>query len=417
MELLSDLRSRLESAFSDPELPRLGAGLSGSLRLEIAGNRFDLSMKDGFLHFELPEADPDIAIVADEPAWAMLLRRPPPPTFHTFTALDLANPRFRVVGDRLRIAQARPVLERLFERVTAIAPRYGQPVERDLAQVLGRYAIINSRGVRYEVYVETAGQGVPLLFLHTAGADSRQFQAQLSDCALARRFRMVAVDLPFHGRSMPPNSWDGGPYKLDTATYRDWCVAFIEQLIGERAVVCGGSMGAAMTLVMAKERPDLLRGVIAIEPPYQSRRRRDQYQHHMGVHGALHNSSFVRSLMSPESPEQDRRRTAWIYEQSAGGIYPGDLAFYSEEFDGALVAPGIDGRQTPIVLLCGDYDYSASPEQGRKLAALIPGAKLEIMLGIGHFPMCENPDLFRAYLLSALGHVEAHVTHGTVARP
>src|SRR6202158_3613846 len=167
MELLSDLRSRLESAFSDPELPRLGAGLSGSLRLEIAGNRLDLSMKDGVLHFELPEADPDIVIMADEPAWEMVLRRPPPPTFHAFTALDLANPRFRVVGDRLQIAQARPVLERLFERVTAIPPRYGQPVERDLAQVLGRYAIITSREVRYEVYVETAGQGVPLLFLHT----------------------------------------------------------------------------------------------------------------------------------------------------------------------------------------------------------------------------------------------------------
>ncbi len=39
--------------------------------------------------------------------------------------------------------------------------------------------------------------------------------------------------------------------------------------------------------------------------------------------------------MSPLSPESDRRRAAWIYSQGAPGIYGGDLAFYSDEFDGA----------------------------------------------------------------------------------
>jgi pimeloyl-ACP methyl ester carboxylesterase len=168
-----------------------------------------------------------------------------------------------------------------------------------------------------------------------------------------------------------------------------------------------------MALVLAAEHPDLLRGIVAVEPPFQSKGRRNPFQHHVAVHGSLHNASYVRGLMSPQSPEGDRRQAAWIYSQGAPGIYGGDLAFYSDEFDGAIVARKIDADKTPVALLSGDYDYSATPADGRKLAALIPGAYFKEMRGLGHFPMCENPDLFRAHLLSALGHI---LQHGSAKR-
>jgi pimeloyl-ACP methyl ester carboxylesterase len=164
-------------------------------------------------------------------------------------------------------------------------------------------------------------------------------------------------------------------------------------------------MGAALALLLAAERPDLVAGVIAIEPPFRSKGRRNPFQHHVGVHAGLHNAAFVRGLMSPTSPLDSRRRAAWIYSQGAPEIYAGDLAFYSDEFDGAEVAPRIDAARTPVSLLCGTYDYSATPEDGGKLAALIPGADLRVMEGLGHFPMCEHADLFRPHLLAALAHV------------
>lgn len=257
----------------------------------------------------------------------------------------------------------------------------------------------------HEIHVETTGQGIPLLFLHTAGADSRQFIAQLGDVGFAERFMMIAPDMPFHGRSMPPRTWDGGNYELDLATYRDWCVAILEQVVGKQAIVVGGSMGAAMAMVLAAERPDLLLGIVAVEPPLLSKGRRNSFQHHVAVHGALHNASYVRGLMSPQSPESDRRRSAWIYSQGAPGIYGGDLAFYSDEFDGAAVAKQIDPQRVSVALLSGNYDYSATPKDGRQLASFIPGSFFQEMAGLGHFPMCENPDLFRGHLLDALDHI------------
>ena len=106
--------------------------------------------------------------------------------------------------------------------------------------------------------------------------------------------------------------------------------------------------------------------------------------------------------MAPTSPLDWRRRAAWIYAQAAPGIYSGDLAFYSDEFDAATVAPAIDTRAVPLTLMTGEYDYSATPEDGARIAAMIDGASFVRMPGLGHFPMTENPDRFRSHLLPVL---------------
>jgi pimeloyl-ACP methyl ester carboxylesterase len=206
---------------------------------------------------------------------------------------------------------------------------------------------------------------------------------------------------------MPPDTWDGGPYTLTSAIYRAWVSDFIETVIKAPALIVGGSMGAAIALVMAAERPDLTRGVVALEPPFQSKGRRNPFQDHVGVHAGLHNSAFTRGLMSPTSPLPRRRAASWIYTQGAPGVYRGDLAFYSDEFDGAQVGPRIDTARTPVALLSGTYDFSATPEDGARLAATIPGALHLVMEGLGHFPATEHPALFRPHLMKGLAHVTA----------
>lgn len=400
------LAARLAAAAADPELRRLGAGLKAGLHVIGAGDVIRLRLDDGDVRLD-PEAPADIMVSADGAAWQEVLRVPPPPRFHAFTALAIANDAFTVAGAPLIVAQARPVLERLFEQVCAAPVAPAPATARDIRQIAGRYEPVTLAEGVCDMFVERAGSGPPLLFLHTAGADGRQFLGQLADRDLAGRFAMIAPDMPFHGRTLPPAGWQGEPYLLTPERYLDWCAAFIEQVVGEKVIVAGGSMGAAMTLLLAAERPDLVAGAIAIEPPFRSKGRRTPFQHHVAVHAGLHNPAFVRGLMSPTSPLEQRRRAAWIYAQGAPQIYNGDLAFYSDAFDGAEVGPRIDAARTPIALLCGTYDYSATPEDGEKLAALIPGAYLQVMDGLGHFPMCEHPDLFRPHLLAALDHVTA----------
>jgi len=403
----AELLTRLSDAANDVELKRLVAGLKLRVAVRVGPRTVSIDINDPEIRVSEEEASAEVTIRAAEESWSTVLQSPPPATFHSFTAFQLANPNFDLAGDPVDVARVRPALERMFEKAVRATAMAAPAVQRDLSLIKGSYRSLTIEGETHDVYVEESGQGTPILFLHTAGADGRQFQGQLSDVELAKSYRLVAVDLPFHGRSMPPLSWDGAPYKLTAERYLNWCSIIIGEVIGEKAIVAGGSMGAAMSMVLAAERPSLVAGIIAIEPPFQSKGRRNPYQHNAKVHGSLHNASYVRGLMSPMSPQGYRRRASWIYSQGAPGIYPGDLSFYSDEFDGAVTAPKIDSKQTPTVLLSGDYDYSATPADGAKLAERIPGSLHLTMNGLGHFPMCEHPDYFRTYFVQALDFIES----------
>jgi len=155
---------------------------------------------------------------------------------------------------------------------------------------------------------------------------------------------------------------------------------------------------------VAADAPDLLRTVIALEPPLKSPGRGSPYLAHPMVATGSHNAAYVAGLMSPTTPRAARRTAEWIYSQAAPSVYPGDLAFYSDEFDGNVVASKIDTARVPIHLLTGEYDYSATPDNGARLSGLIPGSTFEEMAGLGHFPIVEDPDRVRGFLERAVEH-------------
>lgn len=397
------LRGRLAAAIQDAELAANARGLTARVRFAVAGVAIDLDFVDGVPSLEdAGDRTPDISVSAAAPEWRRILSARPPRGASSFTAWQLANPAVAVEGDPLSIAQARPALERLVECIRDVGVLAAPTVRRDPTQVRGRYVPATAAGTSVDLFVEEAGSGVPVLCLHTAGADSRQYGALLADVELASRYRLVAFDMPFHGRTLPPLGWDGGAYGLDAATYLAWIAAALERVVGEPAILVGCSMGAAIALIAAAERPDLLRGVMALEPPLRSPGRRNPYLAHAAVSGGAHNAAYVRGLMSPFGPQDHRRRAAWIYSQGGPGVYTGDLAFYSEEFDGHVVGPRIDTARVPVTLMTGEYDYSATVADGERLAALIPGSRFVAMPGLGHFPMSEHPDLFRTHLVAEL---------------
>ena len=70
--------------------------------------------------------------------------------------------------------------------------------------IIGRYYNLTLSGRPHRLYVEEAGQGIPLVCLHTAGADGRQFRHILNDQAITRDYRVIVFDMPWHGKSLPP---------------------------------------------------------------------------------------------------------------------------------------------------------------------------------------------------------------------
>ena len=88
--------------------------------------------------------------------------------------------------------------------------------------------------------------------------------------------------------------------------------------------------------------------------------------------------------------------------QSGPGVFNGDLHFYTADGDIRDRVAQIDTRRCPLWLLTGEYDYSCTPQDTEFLAGRIAGAHWQIMQGMGHFPMSEDPDRFLAYLRPVL---------------
>lgn len=277
----------------------------------------------------------------------------------------------------------------------------------DFEPITGRYLSVDIEGAPHRIFVEEAGSGVPLLCLHTAGADSRQYRHMMNDPEVTGRFRAIAFDMPYHGRSTPPDKWWLSKYRLTTKTYLAVIRAVWEALALERPVLLGCSMGGAIVLKAAAEFQDELTGIVGLESSAYAPGRYNDFQHHPAIHGGELCASYTYGLNSPKSPEPSRRENWWYYSQSGPGVYQGDVFFYSNDWDGREDIRRIDTNRCKVALLTGEYDYSCTPEMSEAVAAAIPGSHLTIMKGMGHFPMIENYPAFRPYLLKALDHVAA----------
>jgi pimeloyl-ACP methyl ester carboxylesterase len=277
-----------------------------------------------------------------------------------------------------------------------------------LEPIVGRYLQLDCAGCAYRVYFEEAGGGIPLLCLHTAGADGRQFRHLLNDDAVTARFRVIAFDLPWHGKSLPPAGWQTDEYRLTTRRYVDFIRAFAAALALERPVILGCSMGGKILLQLALEHPEEYRALIALEAAaHQQPWYNLDWLDHSHTHSAEVCAALVWDLMAPQSPPERRHEIWWTYAQGGPGVFKGDLYFYRVDSDFRDRVAGVDARRCPLYLMTGEYDFSCTPEDTQRTAAQIPGARVTIMEELGHFPMCEDPERFRQYLLPVLDEIVA----------
>ncbi len=100
---------------------------------------------------------------------------------------------------------------------------------------------------------------------------------------------------------------------------------------------------------------------------------------------------MISGLIAPTAPEADRWETTWHYMQGGPGVFKGDLHFYTADGDVRSRVAEIDTAKCPLYLLTGEYDYSATPEITRDLAARIKGAEATIDAGSRPLPHERGP--------------------------
>src|SRR5207244_12052993 len=99
---------------------------------------------------------------------------------------------------------------------------------------------------------------------------------------------------------------------------------------------------------------------------------------------------------------EDETRTAFVHTLRAVGDVSGQRVSANDRL--YLAA------DVPTLIVWGDRDHIIPVEQGHATHAAIPGSRLEIFAGAGHFPHCEQPARFRAVLTDFMQSTSPSVT-------
>jgi pimeloyl-ACP methyl ester carboxylesterase len=271
----------------------------------------------------------------------------------------------------------------------------------------GRYLYLTVAGVEYRVYYEQTGSGIPVLLQHTAGVDGRQWRHLLEDDEISADFRLIAYDLPYHGRSLPPISerWWADDYRLTQSFFTDFILGFSKALELDRPVFLGASLGGYIAVDLALRHPEAFRAIIGCEVSNELHGLDSPWFDHPRISDRA-KAAQMYDAMGPQSPEALKRESTWLFAQAAPPVMLGDLYYVCTQYDMTGKAESIRTDRTPLYLFNGEYDWVMPPSHGKELADRIKGARFEIMPGLGHFPMIENPAEFRKHILPVLREIK-----------
>lgn len=219
---------------------------------------------------------------------------------------------------------------------------------------------------------------------------------------LARDFRVIRFDFLSRARSTIP----GGRYDIPALARR--AALALGELDASRVTVVGHSSGCTIATALAEQRPDAIAGLALID---------------MGPDpdAKIREPLLVRlSLTAFPGPLLWRLRTGASIRKGASSAFtrPVDipdsfvehmLAITHRDFVGAMRAPlhylgqrSLPDRLAPLglpVLVV----FGAEDQRWRSSSAAayraVPGARVEVLPGVGHTPMMEDPDVTGKLLL------------------
>ncbi|HEX9373176.1 MAG TPA: alpha/beta fold hydrolase [Roseiflexaceae bacterium] len=226
-------------------------------------------------------------------------------------------------------------------------------------------------------YARRGASGPALICIHGAGGTHAHWGYQLRD--LDGVAQVYTIDLPGHGRSALPGRASIAGYGLALHELMD--------AIGlERAALVGHSMGGAIALWTALERPERVAGLGLV-----------------GAGARLRVAPAILEGLGRDLPATIRLIVEYSYAAAAppelraraeASYALCDPVVYRDDFvacDGFDVAARLPAIRCPAAIVCGAEDRMTPPKYGEQLRAGLPDATLTLVPGAGHMLMIERP--------------------------
>ncbi len=264
-------------------------------------------------------------------------------------------------------------------------------------------------------YLERPGAEPAVILIHGLPGTAEDFD--LVTRLLPGR-RTIAIDRPGYGFST------GGyfPFPRQLQAVQE----LIERLHLRRPILVGHSYGGAISLAFAERHPGEVRGLVLVDAPTTCTRisgfARTQARlvkvMELPVLSQIADVTFsqlVRKLsaeavdseaFSPAPVDSVQLRRALAINMKHGNLeaWAGEILAADGAIEG--VDRGLRATHVPAVVIQGEQDELVFPRCGRRLAAELPDARLEMVSG-GHMAIYTHPQVVAAAVRSLAGEYPA----------
>ena len=254
---------------------------------------------------------------------------------------------------------------------------------------------VNSDGVN--IYYETYGQGVPLVFLHPFSFNGYIWYFQMFSFALTNQ--CVVIDHRGHGRSDKPQQGYSIPQMAKDVA------KVLDDLGINRAILVGNSIGGMMAMQFSLDYPDRVLGnLILSSATGQSRNvtaemmealEGDDYLEHfsqlidfcLSAKSKQNRGELLETGKSQAMLESNLPRHSYMASlKDPEGVFNWDITRRLKEIS------------TPTLIIAGDEDQATPVAANKELADGIPGAELRVIPDVGHLYQLEQPQAFNEAL-------------------
>ena len=253
-------------------------------------------------------------------------------------------------------------------------------------EIIGRYTEI----MGHRLFSDFAGEGNDrsMLLIHTAGQHAIQWRFVIPYFA-ARGYRVLAPDLPGHGKSLPA----GDKPITSVHEFAEVLWALAEKFDLSDPVVIGCSIGGDIALDLSLHHGKDIRSAVVCQAAARTptvpegviiRGLEDSGSPSYGDNAYVMGIAACGSKADPDRTAEIARTRRW-----------GDPKMYSSDLMAWIrhdIRDRLNEITCPVLCVWGDEDFFVPLYLVEETVRGIQGAKLEILEGIGHYPHIETPD-------------------------
>ena len=267
----------------------------------------------------------------------------------------------------------------------------------------GSFETVGDTRLHYRDMPPQHGSKGTVVLIHGAWVAHADLLASLSP--LLRDYRVIAIDRPGQGWSERPDDWTHAEPGSQAATVME----LLDRIAPEPFVLAGYSLGGALSIRIALDRPERVRSLVliaAVTHPWLGEAARYHHGFTSPISGPVLNRMVaiptarllaeqgIQSAFAPQASPSNYETSAELpllfreetYRRNLQDIIATDAALGEQ-------ARRYRELKVPLVAITGDRDRFVSPaHHSAMIAREVPNGRLIVLPGVGHMPHRAQPE-------------------------